>query len=233
VTNPQVRVGVLVALREELQAIEPGLRRLPAACGRTGIGRASALAKTRVFLAERRPAALVVAGFGGGLREGFAAGDILVASEVRAEGPRGQAWPAPAELLAKALAVAVAGVRIVQGRLASVSSVLSSAADKRRVSAELDADVADMESAGALEAADEAGVPALCVRAVLDEHDFELPFDFGRILTPEGKPRLGEAAMAIVKNPAGLAKLLPLRARAQAAARSLELYVPRLVEALL
>ena len=61
---------------------------------------------------------------------------------------------------------------------------------------------------------------------------FELPFDFGKILTPEGRPRLLGTLGAIAERPGGIAKLLPLRTRARAAARSLGILVPRLIEAL-
>ena len=72
----------------------------------------------------------------------------------------------------------------------------------------------------------------ICVRAILDEVDFELPFDFGKIFTPEGRPRLLGALGAIAERPGGVAKLLPLRTRARAAAKSLGILVPRWVEAL-
>ncbi len=237
--EPRKRVAVIVALREELRAIEPALGPLGIEIARTGIGRSNAFQKAGDFLDRVRPVridAVIACGFGGGLREGLKAGDVIVAEEIVEAGPPSRSWFASPELLA-ATRISVERVRLTSGqvafgRLATVARVLTTSGDKRRAREELAADIVDMESAGVLEAAGTRSIPVLCVRAVIDEHDFELPFDFGKILTPEGRPRILKAVGAIASNPAGLAKILPLRERAQKAARSLGEIIPELVEAL-
>ncbi len=231
------RVAVLVALREEQRAIQPALRSLAIEVVRTGIGRANAFARAFEMLGRVQPDILIVCGFGGGLREGLRAGDVLVAEEVIEAGMSSRSWFATPELLATARGVfqrlQLTGGMGHFGRLATVAQVLGTANDKRRAFEELQCDLVDMESAGVLEATAARSVPVLCVRAVLDEYDFELPFDFGKILTPEGRPRILKAVSAVAANPAGLAKILPLRERALKAARSLREFVPLLVKELL
>lgn len=226
------RIGVLVALREEMRAIEPTLRGRNVVIARTGIGKANALQRCAEFLDEAKPALVIATGFAGGLRPGLAAGDVIVASRILEHGDAGAEWTAPEPLLAVARVMRVDLHEVRTGTLVTVATALASAHAKREVAEATGADAVDMESSGVLEAAGARGIPVLCIRAILDESGFELPFDFGKILTPDGRLRLREAAGAIASNPAGLAKLLPLRARAQAAARSLAEIIPRLVEAL-
>jgi adenosylhomocysteine nucleosidase len=228
----QQPIGVLVALGEEMRAIEPVLRGRNVVLARTGIGKKNAREKTAAFLESAKPGLVIATGFAGGLRPGLAAGDVIVASRVVELGREGASWTAPEPLLAACRGLRIAGHEVRSATLLTVAKVLGSAQAKRTAAEETGADAVDMESSGVLEAADALRVPVLCVRAILDESGFELPFDFGKILTPDGKPRLGESLRAIAANPAGLAKLLPLRARAQEASRSLAEIIPKIVEAL-
>ncbi len=231
-TAAQQPIGVLVALREELRAIEPVLRGRNVAIARTGIGKTNAREKAAAFLAEKKPALLIVSGFAGGLRPGLKAGDVVIAAEVNEEGRASYPWTAPGDLLARARVITIAGGTVHTGRLVTVERVMTSALERSRLREATGADAVDMESSAVLAVAASRGIPAVCARAILDEHDFELPFDFGKILTPDGRPRLVRAVSAVVANPAGLAKLLPLRARAKAAAQSLAELISKVVEAL-
>lgn len=224
-------VAVLVALREEMRAVEPGLRGLGATVRRLGIGKQNAERRASLLVAELEPRWILVCGFGGGLTAAASTGKVLVATEVLDE-ESGERWCPPAELLGRVREELRAFDDILEGRLVTVSRVLSTAADKTRMGETTGAQVVDMESAGVLRVARAAGIPTLCLRAVLDEHNFELPLDFGEILTPEGRPRVWKTARAIAARPSSLGRLLELRAKAQGAAAALGRVVPPVVGAL-
>ncbi|MBI4601223.1 MAG: hypothetical protein HY721_04600 [Planctomycetes bacterium] len=225
----------MVALREEERAIEPGLAGLRAEIARTGIGKRNARERTEAFADRVKPAIVVVTGFAGALRPGLEPGAIVVAAEVREASVPEARWPAPQELLEKAsrLSFADASVpTVTTGTLVTADRVLSSAEAKRRLGEDLAADAVDIETSGALRALAERGVPALCVRAIVDEADYDLPLDFGKILGPDGRFGKVRTLGALLLRPAALPGLFELRARVQAAERALGAFVPRLVEAL-
>jgi adenosylhomocysteine nucleosidase len=211
---------VVVALREESRAVERALRGHGATVLRTGIGQKLAQEKAARAIEANPPRRVIVAGFGGGLRPGIVAGDVVAASTVCE--PSGQEWSAPADLVELAASVRVPECRVVVGRLVTVEKVIATVAAKQALRAATGADAVDMESSGVLRAAAARGIPVLCLRAILDEAEFELPFDFGKILTPEGRPRILKALGAVTANPGNLARILPLRRRALLAAERLE-----------
>ena len=220
-----VSLTLFVALKEELRTIEPQLKRRQAArldgvrytlgelCGtrvalcRTGVGAAHAMNRARPLLAATRPDAVLVAGFGGALKSGWETGECVVASEVvewsteyeldSTDVAKLARWAPPQQLLERVQAAPTEDLPLRPGRLVSVDNVLSGAEQKRQLGAALDADAVEMESAGILKEASTLGIPVLCVRVILDECDFELPFDFGKILSPQGEPRLVKSIIEI------------------------------------
>ena len=121
------------------------------------------------------------------------------------------------------------GELALEGRLATVAKVLSGEAEKRAAGEALRADAVDMESSGAVRVASASGVPVLCVRAILDEVGFEIPFDPHRMLTPDGRVHPFGVLREIASHPGGLLRLPALRARAREAALSLGKVVAALV----
>lgn len=212
---------------------------------RTGIGWKNASAKCALLIEAAHPLFLIATGFAGGLRPGLRAGDILVAREVCEflEEPSSSAkrepsslWRAPKNFLDAAESLATplktTGQELKLGRLVTVGRVLSKSSEKEKLGAMLEADAADMESSGMLKVTSEQELPAICVRAILDEWDLDLPFDFGKIVGPDGTPRLFGALQAFAERPGGVFKLLDLRTRALKAIKSLEVFIPKLVEVL-
>ena len=225
-------VGVLVALREEVRAIRAGLHGKNAVITRTGIGKKNAETRTAALIESAGPSVILAAGFAGGLDPRLTPGDVFVASEVHDAEDSGAQWSAPHQLMELAAELSLSDHEIHFGKLVTVEKVMGSSQKKQALRARTGAAAVDMESSGILRVAAEKKVPVLCVRTILDEVDFELPFDFGKILTPEGRPRLLETIGAIAEQPGRVAKLLPLRTRARTAAKSLGVFLPRLVEAL-
>jgi adenosylhomocysteine nucleosidase len=236
-------------LREELRAVAPfleerrhfragalhyekaKLRGVEVVVTRTGIGKRNAALRVAELLAQVKLAQVVVTGFAGALSRELASGDVLVAAEVQ-EASCGAVWPSPQCLLDLALHLPIDAPPLKVGRLLTAETVVSRPEEKRALGEALEAQAVDMESSAVVREAALRGVPALCARAILDEVDYELPFAFGKILTPEGKLRPFGALAAVARQPLGLFKLEGLRARARRASASLAAFVPALVEAM-
>ena len=172
-------VLVLVALEQELRAVGRALDGAPRAGkvrGRLGgndvVTLASGMGKDPgPALAEWQPRLVVSCGFCGGLDPGLIAGDLVLATAVRAASGEVLTAPEPARLAAAAM---LEGLRYRQGELVQAASVAATV-DEKRALARSGALAVDMESyAVGLEAA-EAGIPWLVLRAVVDPADSPLP----------------------------------------------------------
>jgi adenosylhomocysteine nucleosidase len=251
---------ILVALREEVRAIQPlleGARPIPGEKGlvggrlaeadvllaRSGVGTARAADVTRRLLERFRPRAILAAGFAGGLREDLRPGDVVAASSVAEDRPTDAAGDpvtrdAPAailEVLGRAEATRPTlppGNRLLVGRLVTVARPSKSPEEKLELRRRHRADAVDMESSAVAGAAAEAGIPWLCVRTILDEQACELPFDFGKVLGPDGEPATGKILAEAIRRPTRFVALAGLGARARRAAKSLRALVPACVLAL-
>lgn len=251
-----VSLTLFVALKEELRTIEPQLKRrgvvrlddvrytvgelrgVRVALCRTGIGAAHAMQRARSLFAATRPDAALVVGFGGALKSGWETGECVVASEVVKWSTQYQfdsidvaqlkRWASPEHLLERVQAP-TEEFPLRPGRLVSIDNVLSGADEKRQLGAALDAEAVEMESAGVIEAAIPLGIPVLCARVILDEYDFELPFDFGKILNPQGEPRLVKSLIEIGAHPSRWGQVKALSSRASQAAKVLGRVVPQIV----
>ncbi|MET7704680.1 4-hydroxy-3-methylbut-2-enyl diphosphate reductase [Micromonospora sp. NPDC005413] len=167
-TGPDGPDGTLYApMRLEAAALRRGLSERPGqlTLRRTGIGPRRARAAATDRLTATGPVA--VAGIGGGLASGLAPGDVVVASEVRADplipnGSQGVRRMPDAALLAAALRRR--GLRVHVGPVVSTHRLVDGATRARL--AATGALVADLESAWLLAGADDR--PAACVRVVAD-----------------------------------------------------------------
>src|SRR5438874_12671097 len=122
-------------------------------------------------LDEWRPRLVVSCGFCGGLDPGLIAGDLVLATAVRATSGELLEAPEPARLAAAAL---LDGVRYRQGELVQATSVATTGEEKRAL-ARSGALALDMESFAVARAAEQAGIPWLALRAVVDPADSPLP----------------------------------------------------------
>lgn len=237
-------------LREARPGVPGGLRGVTGRMGdvevvavRTGIGRENAGAGAAKLLEAVKAGLVIVTGFAGGLRPGLHTGDILIASEV-CELAAGDAdaggnapesiprWPARPDILDAAYRArppGEAGPPVVLGRLVTVDRVLKTTAEKRALGERLRVDAVDMESGAVIRPADRRGVPVLCVRAILDDVDCKLTFDFGRILALSGKPRPMAILGEVARHPSAIPRLLGLGARARKARESLRAFLPGMV----
>ena len=173
----------------------------------TGIGHAAAARAVAGVLAGPRPSLVVMAGFGGALRDGLAVGDVVTPGEVVDE--HGGRW-------------ACAGG---EGRLLTASGIAATPNEKRSLGDRFSADAVDMESAAVAAACAAAGVPFRAVRAVSDAVHVGLsPRLAGLFASGQFSP--WRVVLAVVRQPSLIAEFWRL-------ARDTRLAADRLAVALL
>ena len=164
----------MVALERELRAVARAMgARVHAglARGRLGGREVAAVAvglggDPRAAIRAEHPALVVSCGFAGALSPSLRAGDLVVATAVRAAG--GERLHAPD------LPVARAFPEAVRGEIACAERVLATPEEKRALGTG-GAVAVDLESAQVARAAVEAGVPWLVLRAIVDDARTSLP----------------------------------------------------------
>jgi nucleoside phosphorylase len=176
----------------------------------TGVGRSAVHAALDWLLAGPLwPSFVLYAGFAGALDPTLQVGDVLFADEVvDAHGGR---WPAtwlgsPPNLL--------------RGRLLTVSRLVASAEEKRRLGALHRALAVDMEAAYAAERCAEHGVPFGCIRSVSDCVDTPLSPALVEMLSL-GRVAPMQVVKAIVRRPTLIGELCRLGRDTRRAARRL------------
>jgi hypothetical protein len=150
-------------------------------------------------------------------------GDLVLATRVR--NTSGDALVAPQALRNNA-AVALNGLRLLQGEIVTGTSVLT-AAEKRALAAS-GALAVDMESHPFAQAAVEAGVPWLALRAVVDPLELSLPA-FAR---ERRRRHLWPAVRHAMSGPRAAMELIHLARDARRAGAALEAALRRLCPAL-
>ncbi len=126
----------------------------PVVVAHTGVGAVRAAARARAIVREETPAALISAGFAGGLHPSAALGRVVV------DAP-GWAGQIPAACLA--------------GRIVSAPRVVEGAAEKAALGHRTGALAVDMETAAIAAVAAEAGLPMAAVRTISDPVESDLP----------------------------------------------------------
>ena len=164
------RLVVLAPLRVEQLALAPNGRVGPAILEVEHIG----MVLTKAGLAARRlltrppPAAMAVAGLGGGLTDGLVPGDLVVADRLLDATGQEVASLASAPLLAAELRRS--GLRARTGAVLSTGHIVTG--EERAALTSLGADVVDMESTAVAGA--QSSVPLAVLRAVSDTPGVEL-----------------------------------------------------------
>lgn len=221
--DPRIpRIYLLFALPEEAA---PFLRRIaviPALRGTvevriSGVGTDKAARETAQILEAGPVKALLICGFGGGLTEQITPGTLIVAERVLDATDDLSAVPTayrPDRLLLER----AEGLR---GDLATVGKVLVTPDEKGTLHARTQAVMVDMETAGAAQVAEQAGVPWLAVRVATDSLDEALPFDFNALADPEGNVDRRRVVAAALAQPWKIPALIRLGARSGRAANTL------------
>ena len=165
-TSPRGPILVVSAVPQELRdaprgGAESPLRYLPAGMG----PRAGEVVRQR--LAREKFEWVVSTGFAGGVRPGFRVGDLVLATEVVEAGTGRRRKPA----------AGWAGLNgsCSAGIFVTVERPLRDSGEKRELGARYGAVAVEMETARVAQAAEEAGVPWVSLRAILDPMEAPLP----------------------------------------------------------
>ena len=218
-------LAIVVPMAIEATAIRRALRRIPDAGAMlhiSGVGRERvAAAIARLADSPPRPDAVIMAGFCGALEPGLNVGDIHIAPSFYAPG-QPEPIAADASLIvavtdAAALCAGVAGIAAAGAPSVTVAAIAQpeAKADLRRYGATV-----NMEDYWAAQAAAQAGIPLVAVRAVLDTAGQSLPAYAGAAVDRPGLMPVKMAA-GIARHPGRLPELLRLRRQMMQARRSL------------
>lgn len=182
----------------------------------SGAGNLHSAATAEALIQRYRLRGLLCLGFAGGLDPLLRPGGLVEARQILS--PRG-ARSAPGLLLPAPSAPAAKPVLLV-----SLDHVLVTREEKAEALCRWGAAAADMESLGAAEAADSAGIPWQVVRAVTDPGDEDMPLDFNLYLR-DGRLQTPRIVAEALPRPRALLGLLRLGLRSSLAARELSLWV--------
>lgn len=178
--------------------------------------------RLRKLLADRpAPGCRAVLSFGiaGGLDPSLAAGDVVVATDVIADGERWPAHPALAESFAASLAAG--GISVRRADIAGVDHPLIDAPSKARVRESTGAAAVDMESHVAAEFAARHGLMFAALRIVCDPATRSMPAAVANALRPDGGIDHFAIVADLLRRPRELANLSRLAGEARASFRAL------------
>lgn len=194
----------------------------------TGDGDRNARAGIASLLSSVSLDRLVAVGVAGALSPDLGAGDLVVSERVvSADGTRHfQADPRLCEGAAR-------DARVRRGVVVTAGRIVDTVADKRSLLAAVRpgalAAVVDLESAAYAEAAAQAAIPWIVLRAVSDTAAEALPALLNRCRDDGGAVRRGKVAFELLGDPSALPVLLSLRRRVRGCAEELGRAVERFV----
>ena len=167
-----------------------------------GVGRTRAAAGARLLVRRFSPQGLVSFGFAGGLVPELTRGTLIIGTEVVCEDGSGK-WPmASRDLVEQFCAAADAeGLPMQQGRLVTSRYIVADPTSKADLRSKSEACAVDMETVGIVEAADEAGLPWVAVRAIVDSATDTLPPACLTTLREDGHVAIGRLLRMICRSP--------------------------------
>jgi adenosylhomocysteine nucleosidase len=200
----------------------------------SGMGRERAAAAASALIAAYRPGLLISAGIGGGVREGLATGDVVLAGKVmslREEQLADMIALDNASLL-RDLAENLAGrdFRILDGCIITGTGILRKEEAKRFLPGGLINPVLDMETGAVAEAASREDIPFLALRAISDAADEEILFSIEEITDRDMNISMCKVLSAMLRNPRILPQMLRLARNAKTAGDNLALALERLIK---
>ena len=197
----------------------------------TGTGRERANKAARWAVDELRPSAIVSLGFGGGTKDTLQPGDLVLGTQLyRLDGSPfywdteqlGDPLVPDRALLGQARnAVEVAGIDFELGRLINLPTIAKTTGMKEWIGSALKGVAVDMESFMVCEVANDAEIPFVAVRAVVDTVDMDLPDIVAQIDQGPSGGRVIPAIRFLARRPHEVANLTRLGRAAARARRSL------------
>jgi adenosylhomocysteine nucleosidase len=204
-----------------------------------GIGRDNAIKATSCLLESTNVDLLISAGAAGGIRPGLNVGDLVVAERVgytRQSDFDGEELQLESDFACKEEIVQLARQfsndpesKMHFGNLLTVDKVISQASTKRRIGEQNSFLAVEMESAAVAEVAYEKGVKFAAIRSISDDIDDDLHLDYDNMISDEGKVKVTNIALSVMKNPQKLALLSRLNKQTRRASKNLANFMTKLV----
>ena len=205
--------------------------------GVSGVGMKKAAQATRDLLQSGDVEALIICGFAGGLHPELEPGDLILADSVGVSNIAHLRYFPDSQMMKVAESLTtdeIPDVRIQLGPLVTTDCVVTHPEAKRKLAEITEAIAVDMETVGAIRAAQELGIPWLAVRAITDPVGESLPLDFNALSNHEGNVSYGKVFLAVLQRPAKIPALIQLGKRSSLAANNLAAFLlallPRLPE---
>ncbi len=247
----QDSIGLVVAMPEEVRSIVRRLGtyrkeqagRFPVYLFRldgrhvtliqSGMGTEKAAAATEELIAFAKPGVLISAGLGGGVRQGLAIGDVVIAGQSLAlsEGVISDAGALENGRYLRAMQESFSHrpFRIADGTTITSGRIVPKGTARQLIAKEVMNPVLDMETCAVAQTACRNGIPLVAVRAISDAAEEELLFSLDEITDRDLKVRIGKVLIAIAKKPRILPQLLRLAKNAKLAGNNLALVLEKLV----
>ena len=204
-----------------------------------GIGRDNAIRATSCLLESTSVDLLISAGIAGGIKQGLNVGDLVVAEHVgytRQVDFDVEKLQLESDFVCKEEIIQLARQcssviesKLHLGNLLTVDKVISKASTKRRIGEQNSFLAVEMESAAVAEVACERGVEFAAIRSISDDIDDDLHLDYDNMISDEGKVKVGNIALSVLKNPQKLAHLSRLNKQTRSAAKSLSYFMTKLI----
>ncbi len=212
-----------------------------AVAARSGMGVVRAQHAAQCLIRQYHIQCLVIAGFASGLRRGVSPGTLVVAdgvlwpasspSEACNAGESGICLARPDPVMLDAALHTSASSPVVAGGILTLYELLSDPSAKASAgNLAPGAVAADMETAGAVWAAIEAGIPWIAVRCITDGAHDKMPLPFDRYIGPDGEVSRARLPAAILRAPTSLAGLARLGVRSLRGAGKLAAFVEELLQ---
>ena len=224
---------------DEIPFYQGDLNGRPLTLVQSGIGRDNAIRATSCLLESTSVDLLISAGIAGGIRQGLNVGDLVVAEHVgytRQVDFDVEKLQLESDFVCKEEIIQLARQcssviesKLHLGNLLTVDKVISKASTKRRIGEQNSYLAVEMESAAVAEVACERGVEFAAIRSISDDIDDDLHLDYDNMISDEGKVKVGNIALSVLKNPQKLALLSRLNKQTRSAAKSLAYFMTKLI----
>lgn len=243
----RVPLAVIAALDDEIRIvrsrmsvdarihIRPGLvtkgtyLQRPMMLVRSGVGREAMRATMTHLLSSHRPEVIVHTGYCGAASPALAPGDLIIAEGI-VDSFNQKRVACDGDLVTKAKRILrERSMRGSAGDIVTVKGIAASPHDKAYLATQHSSIGVDMESSELAAACEDAGIPFVVVRAVLDPLDYHIP-DLADAIDDDGSTDGFALAEHLVKRPADFLKLPKLQYLASQARTSITAFIEAWLE---
>jgi adenosylhomocysteine nucleosidase len=193
-----------------------------------GVGQTRAAGGARQLIERFSPCALVSFGFAGGLTPQLTRGTVVIGTALVSADSSGVVTEAHRTLSDQFhTAAAAEGLPVQRGAMVTVTDLVADVASKAALQRKYGASAVDMETAGVVRAAREAGLPWAVVRAIIDCATDPLPAECLTTLRDDGHVDAGLLIRSVCRSPSLVRHFLTLATSTAMARRHLSRMLAR------